>query len=126
MSNPNSLLAIATRVHIFAHPSVKPAMITCFSSVLGCNEPEAFEIGGLSEPILAWQFPGGGSLSVEFTEDALDEAQARRGAWLELRAGNPQALRARVIAAGYTQIRHLGNDNYFVIPSGQVFRVEEA
>ncbi len=30
------------------------------------------------EPILAFRFPGGGSLSVESTDDALDEAHGRR------------------------------------------------
>jgi hypothetical protein len=41
-------------------------------------------VARLPEPVLAFTFPGGGSVSMEFTEDALDGKQARRGAWLEL------------------------------------------
>jgi hypothetical protein len=75
----------------------------------------------LPEPILAFRFPGGGSLSVEFTEDALDEPQARHGAWLEVSVDDPAALKQRVLEAGLPQVKYGPTGRfYFVVPGGQV------
>ena len=117
-------LAFSNRTHIFAHPSVKEKLTWCFTTVLGCGMPVSLNAPGLSEPILAWKFPGGGSLSVEFTEDALDEPQARRGTWLEIWSGDPATLRKTILDAGLTQV-HYGPTNtfYFVVPGGQVLGV---
>jgi len=117
-------LAFGNRTHIFARPSVKEKLTWCFTTVLGCGTPVSLNAPGLSEPILAWKFPGGGSLSVEFTEDALDERQARRGAWLEIWSGDPAVLSKRILDAGLTQV-HYGPTNtfYFVAPGGQVLGV---
>jgi hypothetical protein len=117
-------VAFGNRTHIFARPSVKEKLTWCLTTVLGCGAPASLNARGLSEPILAWKFPGGGSLSVEFTEDALDERQARRGAWLEIWSSDPAALKKTILDAGLTQV-HYGPTNtfYFVAPGGQVLGV---
>jgi len=66
-------------------------------------------------------------LSVEFTKDALDESQARRGAWLELKADDLVALKQRILDAGLPKVKYLGNDFfYFTTPDGQVMRIVSA
>jgi hypothetical protein len=116
--------AFSNRTHIFVRPGVKEKLIWCFSTVLGCGAPVSLNAPGLSEPILAWKFPGGGALSVEFTEDALDEQQARRGAWLEIWSSDPAALQKTILDAGLAQV-HYGPTNtfYFAAPGGQVLGV---
>jgi hypothetical protein len=47
-------------------------------------------------------FPGGGHLSIEFTDDAPDDDQPRLGAWLELRADDPAAVLQAALDAGLT------------------------
>ena len=120
------MVSLGSRVHIFARPRVKHALVECFSRVLGCGDPGALDVPGLEQPILAWNFPGGGSLSVEFSDNAPEERDPRRGAWIELRAEDPIGLSSRLGSAGLAQINYLGNDNYFVLPGGQVLRVEAA
>jgi hypothetical protein len=79
---------------------------------------------GLAEPILAFRFPGGGSFSVEFTEDALDEQRVRRGAWLEIWSDDPAALKRKILDAGLPQVTHPAtNTFYFAVPGGQVLGV---
>src|SRR5262249_5852725 len=99
-------LAFSNRAHIFASPKVKEKLIWCFSDVLGCGPPMPLNAPGLAEPMLAFRFPGGGSFSVEFTEDALDEQRIRRGAWLEIWSNDPAALQRKILDAGLPQVTH--------------------
>ena len=116
------MTSIANRAHIFARPSAKERFVDCFSVVLGCGAPAILQLPNGAEPILAFRFPGGGSLSVEFSEDALDEQAARRGAWLELRSNSVAQLTQRILDAGFPQLRHSASDRfYFAAPGGQVF-----
>ena len=71
-------------------------------------------------------FPGGGNLSVEFTDDAPDEDHPRFGAWLELRAEDPAAVMRRALGAGLQEVKHPGHPHYFMLPGGQVFTVAPA
>jgi hypothetical protein len=120
-------LQVSNRVHLYARPAVKEKLAWCFSTVLGCGAPLSLNAVGLAEPILAFRFPGGGSLSIEFTDDALDETQARRGAWLEIWASDPAALKATILAAGLPQVHYAAtNTFYFAAPGGQVFGVVSA
>jgi hypothetical protein len=117
-------LAVGDRAHLIALPSVKEKLTWCFATVLGCGAPASLNAPGLAEPILAFRFPGGGSLSVEFTPDALDEQSARRGAWLEIRSSDPAALQEKVLKAGLAQVHHPAtNTFYFVVPGGQVMGI---
>ena len=120
-------LAFSDRAHMLAHPRVKEKLLWCFRTVLDCGEPATLNAPGLVEPIAAFRFPGGGSLSIEFTEEALDEVQVRRGAWLEIRADDPAAVQQKVLAAGIPQVHHPAtNTFYFAAPGGQVFGVVAA
>ena len=118
---------VGNRFHIFASPKVKQDFIRCFSTVLGCGAPVSLNAPGLAEPILAFKFPGGGSVSVEFTEDALDEQKARRGAWIEIWSDDPGALKKRILDAGLPQVIYPAtNTFYFGAPGGQVVGVVAA
>ena len=110
------MVALSNRVHTYARPDRKEKLIDFFTNILGCEIVPA--------PVLVFAFSNGASLSVDFTEDALDEQQARRGAWLELRADNTAELREKVLAAGLHRIEFSGNNYfYFQAPGGQVFRI---
>lgn len=120
-------IALGNRAHIVAHPSVKERLIWCFGTLLECGSPITLETPSLPQPMLAFRFPRGGSLSVEFTDSAPDEQQMRRGAWLEVRVDDPDSLRQRVLGAGLPQIRHAASNTfYFAIPGGQVFGIVRA
>lgn len=120
-------LAFGNRAHIFARPNFKEKLMWCFSTVLGCGAPVSLNAPGLSEPILAFGFPNGGSLSVEFTEDALDEHQLQRGAWLEVWSNDPAALRKKVLEAGLSQVHYPAtNTFYFAAPGGQILGIVSA
>jgi hypothetical protein len=98
--------------------------LRCFSEVLGCGAPMTLPANGAVGPIVAFRFPGGGAVSVEFTPDALSERQARRGAWLELKPSDPEALEAAVKAAGLAQVSYAATTTfYFAVPGGQVFGI---
>jgi hypothetical protein len=124
---PLPAVAFGDRAHIAAHPAVKEKLTWCFATVVGCGAPAILKVPAMSEPILAFRFPGGGSLSVEFTENALEEQLVRRGAWLEIRSTDPAALKEKILAAGLAQVRHpASNTFYFAAPGGQVFGVVPA
>ena len=76
--------------------------------------------------MLVVSFPGGGHLSIEFTDDAPDDEHPRLGAWLELRADDPGAVLQGALDAGLTQVRHPGHPHYFIAPGGQVFTIAPA
>jgi hypothetical protein len=120
----DTAVSLGDRAHFLARPEFRDALVGCLSKVLGCGEPAVLPAHDPAGPILAFRFPGGGSVSVQFTAGALDEASARRGAWLELRCPDPSALKAAVLAAGLPQIRYAATTTfYFAAPGGQVFGV---
>jgi len=115
------MIAVSNRAHIYARPGFKERLKWCFITVLGCSAPVNLDNPGQDDPILAFRFPNGGSLSVEFTEDAPDEQQMRWGAWLEMKADDPSALKERILDAGLLQLKHPATSTfYFVLPGGQV------
>lgn len=118
------MTSLSNSVHIYTHPEVRDRLVACFTDILGCEVLVSPDAAGLPVPVLAFRFPNGGALSVEFTEDALDEQQARRGAWLEIKADDPAALQQKVREAGLPLLKHPGNDHfYFAAPGGQVLRI---
>lgn len=117
------MISLASRVHIFAHPSFKDKLTWCFGTVLGCGPAKSLPVPGVPQPMLVFNFPGGGSLIVEFSEDVLDESAAQRGAWLEIRTDDPPALKKKILQAGLTELEHPAHDFYFVAPGGQVLSV---
>ncbi len=117
-------LALGNRAHIQVRPHVKELLKKSLADVLDCGDPIILHAPNLTEPILAFRFPGGGSLSFEFSGDAPDEQQARRGAWLEVRTADPAALIDKVSKAGLERLKHPATATfYFVLPGGQVLGI---
>jgi hypothetical protein len=117
------MTALGNNAHIFARPHRRQELAWCFGTVLGCGPVESVDFPGMAEPMLVVRFPGGGSLSIEFVEEAPDDDAPRLGAWLELRAENPEALMRAALDAGLTQVKHPGHPHYFMAPGGQVFTI---
>lgn len=116
------VIALGSNVHIFVRPHRRGELAQCFETVLG-SSVRTVEFPGIDQPMLVVSFPGGGHLSVEFTDDAPDDEQPRLGAWLELRAGDPAAVLQAALEAGLTEVKHPGHPYYFMIPGGQVFTI---
>lgn len=72
---------------------------------------------------MAFRFPNGASVSVEFTADALDEEHAARGAWLEVQTDDPTTLEGKVRAAGLPLVDYVTGRFYFQAPGGQVWGI---
>jgi hypothetical protein len=120
------MIALGSNVHIFARQHRREELAWCFETALGCGPVRTVEWPGIDQPMLIVSFPGGGHLSIEFTEDAPDDEQPRLGAWLELRADDPAAVLQAALGAGLTQVQHPGHPYYFMIPGGQVFTIAPA
>jgi hypothetical protein len=116
------MIALGSNAHIFARPHRRQELAQCFETVLSSPVRTA-GFPGIDQPMLIVSFPGGGHLSIEFTDDAPDDDHPRLGAWLELRADNPAAVQQAALDAGLTQVRHPGHPYYFMIPGGQVFTI---
>ena len=116
------VIALGSNVHIFARPHRRGELAQCFEAVLG-SPVRAVEFPGIDQPMLIVSFPGGGHLSIEFTDDAPDDEQPRLGAWLELRTDDPAAVLQAALEAGLTEVKHPGHPYYFMIPGGQVFTI---
>jgi hypothetical protein len=120
----NDALALGNRAHFTARPEFRDKLVWCFSTLLRCGPPVSLVAPGLAEPILAFRFPGGGSVSIEFSEAALDEAAARRGAWLEIQTDDPDGLSKRILEAGLPRVEYFATTTfYFAAPGGQVFGI---
>jgi hypothetical protein len=112
------MISLNSRVHTYARPAVKEALTNFFTNFL---EAEVIPIPGTS--MLAFRFHDNSSYSVEFTEDALNDQQALRGAWLEVKTDDPEALKKKVIEAGLLQVEYLTDRFYFQAPGGQVWGI---
>ncbi len=120
------MIALGSNVHIFALPHRRQELARCFEIVVGGSPVRTVEYPGIDQPMLIISFPGGGHLSIEFTEEAPDDEHPRLGAWLELRADDPAAVLQTALDAGLMQVRHPGHPYYFMIPGGQVFTIAPA
>ena len=119
------MIALGSSAHLFARPRRREELRRLFEEALDCPVATV-ELPGLAEPLLVVRFPGGGALSVEFTDDAEDGDDPRRGTWLELRADDPPAVMGRVLSAGFREVTHPGHAHYFMAPGGQVFTIAPA
>lgn len=72
---------LSNGVHIFAHPQVRENLIDFFINTLQCKALLGCDVESIPEPIVAFLFSNVAFLSMEFTEDALDEKQARRAGY---------------------------------------------
>src|SRR5690242_20155822 len=113
------ITAFGKRAHFYARPEARESLRRFFTEIL---ESVPDEIPGTT--MLLCRLAEGSSVSVEFTADALDDAQALRGAWLELRTDDPAALQRRVIAAALPRVEHpVTGRFYFRSPGGQVWGI---
>src|SRR5713226_8590587 len=100
------MIALSNSIHIYARPDTKEQLLAFFTSMLGLQAVESADAVGSPEPIYAFAFSNGASLSVEFTQDALSDQQAQRGAWLELRTDDAVGLQQKVQAFGLKRVIH--------------------
>lgn len=118
------MIALSNSVHLYVRPDTKERFLEFFTRILGLEAHESSDAIGSREPIYAFKFSNGASLSVEFTQDALDDQQAERGAWLELRTEDAPGLQQQVQDAGLKRVVHPYTPFFYVqAPGGQVFRI---
>jgi hypothetical protein len=118
------MIALSNSIHLYARPDTKEKLLEFFTSILGLEAHESSDATGSREPIYAFTFSNGASLSVEFTPDALDDQQAQRGAWLELSTDDAPGLQQKVQAFGLKRVVHPYTPFFYIqAPGGQVFRI---
>ncbi len=118
------MIALSNSIHLYARPDTKEQLLEFFTSILGLQAVTSADAVGSPEPIYAFAFANGASLSVEFTEDALSDQQAQRGAWLELRTDDAVGLQQKVQAFGLPRVVHPYTPFFYIqAPGGQVFRI---
>jgi hypothetical protein len=64
------MTALGSNAHIFAQPHRRQDLRWCFETALGCGPVATVDYPGIAEPMLVVRFPDGGSLSIEFTDQA--------------------------------------------------------
>ena len=118
------MIALSNSIHLYARPDTKEQFLEFVTSMLGLEAIESSDAVGSPEPIYAFAFANGASLSVEFTDDALSDQQAQRGAWLELRTDDALGLQQKVQAFGLKRVVHLYTPFFYIqAPGGQVYRI---
>ena len=118
------MLALSSSVHLYVRPDAKERFLEFFTSVLGLEAHESSDAVGSPEPIYAFAFSNDTWLSVEFTQDALSDQQAQRGAWLELISDDAKNLQQKVQAFGLKRVTHPYTPFFYIqAPGGQVFRI---
>ena len=118
--------ALTNTAHLYARASEKERLLRFFTEVLGLSPRELARRAGVTakEPMYAVTFSNGAPLSVEFTDDALTDQAAERGAWLELTVTDRNAVEAKAQAFGTKRIVHPATPFvYLQAPGGQVFRI---
>lgn len=125
MSASESDVALTNTAHLYARVSEKERLLRFFTDVLGLF-PREVTVAYVTakEPMYAVAFSNGAGLSVEFTDDALTDQAAERGAWLELTVADRDAVEAKAQAFGAKRIVHPATPFvYLQAPGGQVFRI---
>jgi hypothetical protein len=118
------MIALSNSIHLYAGPEAKEKFVEFFTSILGLEAVASSDAVGTPEPIYAFAFANGASLSVEFTEDALSDQQAQRGAWLELKTDDAVGLQQKVLAFGLPRVVHPYTPFFYIqAPGGQVYRI---
>ena len=117
--------ALTNTAHLYARASEKERLLRFFTEVLGLSPREVTVVYVTAkEPMYAVTFSNGAGLSVEFTDDALTDQAAERGAWLELTVTDRDTVEAKARAFGAKRIVHPATPFlYLQAPGGQVFRI---
>ena len=125
MSASEPHVALTNTAHLYARVSEKERLLRFFTEVLGLS-PREVTVAYVTakQPMYAVTFSNGAGLSVEFTDDALTDQAAERGAWLELTVTDRDAVEAKAQAFGAKRIVHPATPFvYLQAPGGQVFRI---
>ena len=103
-------------------PAHREALRTMFTRGLGASE-----VTRKGEPLDVFELEKGALVGVELDDTALDEAAARKGAWLEFLVGDPDATARALDAQGVKRVEYDDKDHaYFQAPGGPVFRLARA
>lgn len=111
------MTSLGNNLHIFARPTRREALSRLFETILQCPIA-AVEHPDMAAPMLMVRLPEGGTISIEFIDDAADADQPRFATWLELRTADPAALMQTVLEAGLREVKHPRHSNYFMAPGG--------
>jgi hypothetical protein len=118
------VITLSNSIHVYARHDIKERFLEFFTDILGLEAVASSDVAGSEEPIYAFKFSNGASLSVEFTDDALSDQEAKRGAWLELRTDDALELQQKVQAFGLKRVIHPYTPFFYIqAPGGQVFRI---
>ncbi len=121
------MITLSNSVHLYAQPDIKEQLLEFFTNVLGLQAIVSSDALGSPEPIYAFTFANGASLSVEFTQDALSDQQAQRGAWLELSTDDAVELQEKALTFGLKRVVHPYTPFFYIqAPGGQVFRIVQS
>jgi hypothetical protein len=78
-------------------------------------------------PLDVFELDGGALIGIELDASALDEASARKGAWLEFLVADPDATARTLDAQGVKRVEYSDKEHaYFQAPGGPVFRLARA
>jgi len=123
------VIALGNNAHLFARPHRRGQLRSSLTALFDCPVADV-EHPGIPGGMLLVRFPRGGSLSIEFADDAPDDDRPRLGTWLELQTDDPAGLVQKARDFGLPDVHHAGHLHYLAIPGGQVFavalRAEEA
>ena len=87
----------------------------------------ASEVTPPNAPLDVFELESGALVGVEVDDGALDEAAARKGAWLEFLVADPDATARTLDAQGVKRIEYHDKEHaYFQAPGGPVFRLARA
>jgi hypothetical protein len=100
-------------------PNHRDAVRTMFTQALG-----ATDVTTKNDPFDLYELEHGAIIGVEVDADALDEASARKGAWLEFLVADPEATARMLDAQGVKRIEYADKEHvYFQAPGGPIFRL---
>jgi len=100
-------------------PAHRTAVHEMFTRGLG-----AAEVTPKGAPLDVFELESGALVGVEVDDKALDEASARKGAWLEFLVSDPDATARTLDAQGVKRVEYHDKEHaYFQAPGGPVFRL---
>lgn len=103
-------------------PAHREAVRAMFTRGLG-----AADITPKDGPLDVFELESGAVIGVELDANALDEASARKGAWLEFLVVDPDATARTLDAQGLKRVEYDDAQHaYFQAPGGPVFRLARA
>ncbi len=81
-------------------------------------------VSPVGAPMDAFEFGDGAMIGVELDPEALDEAQARKGTWLEFHVDDPDATARALDAMNVRRVEYSDKTHaYFQAPGGPIFRL---